>query len=145
MATVSTYLNFNRTTEEAFTFYKQVFGAEFIGGITYMGDIPPMEGMPPLAEEDRQLVMNVQLPITGGHILMGTDVLESMGTSFVMGNNVSICVQPDTRADADTLFAALAEGGVIEMPLAEMFWGDYYGSFVDKFGVQWMISTSSKE
>lgn len=144
MATVSTYLNFNRTTEAAFTFYKQVFGTEFINGISYMGDVPPMEGVPPLPDADRTLVMNVQLPITAGHILMGTDAIESMGTTLVMGDNMHICLQLDSRTEADTLFAALSNGGHVEMPLAEMFWGDYYGSFADKFGVQWMISTSSR-
>jgi PhnB protein len=144
LATVSTYLNFDRTTEEAFNFYKSVFGTEFVNGIMHMGDAPPMEGMPQLSEEDKKLVMNVQLPITGGHFIMGTDATESMGQKLTQGNNVYICIDPDSRAEADTLFAALSAGGNPEMPLQEMFWGDYFGSLVDKFGVQWMINCSSK-
>ncbi len=84
--------------------------------------------------------MNVQLPILGGHLLMGTDATESMGMTVLQGNNVYINLQPDTREEADALFAALSEGGVVEMPMMEMFWGDYFGSLVDKFGVQWMIA-----
>jgi PhnB protein len=144
MAQVSTYLNFNGTTEEAFNFYKSVFGTEFVGGIARMGDAPPQEGMPPLSEADKKLVMNVQLPILGGHLLMGTDAPESMGFHLNQGNNVYICLDPDSRADSDRLFAALSEGGKVEMPLADQFWGDYFGSWVDKFGVQWMINHTKK-
>jgi PhnB protein len=75
---------------------------------------------------------------------MGTDAPESMGFIVNQGNNVYICLQPDTRAEADTLFAALSAGGSVEMPLAEQFWGDYFGSFDDKFGVKWMINCPAK-
>jgi PhnB protein len=88
--------------------------------------------------------MHVCLPIVGGHQLMGTDAVESMGMKVVFGNNSSINLQPDTRGETDRLFAALAKGGKIDMPLAEMFWGDYFGSLVDKFGVQWMFNCASK-
>ncbi len=144
MAQTSTYLNFARSTEEAFTFYKSVFGTEFVGGISRHGDVPVPEGQPGPSEEDKQLVINVQLPILGGHLLMGTDIPESMGVKLTQGNNVYICLHPDTRAEADALFAALSAGGKVEQPLQEMFWGDYYGSFVDKFGVQWMINCESR-
>lgn len=145
MAKVSTYLNFPRNTEEAFNFYKSVFGTEFIGELQRMGSVPTMEGQPPLAEEDKNLVMHVALPILGGHVLMGTDAPESMGFKVNMGNNVYINLEPDTRAETDKLFAALSEGGKVETPLQEMFWGDYFGSLTDKFGVQWMFNCSSKE
>ncbi len=145
MATVGTYLNFSRNTEEAFTFYKSVFGGEFAGeGIMRMGDIPPQEGMPPMAEEDKNLVMHVGLPILGGHLLMGTDAPESMGFSVNMGNNSYICLSPDTRAETKELFEALSENGKIEMELQDMFWGSYYGSCTDKFGVQWMFDCAEK-
>ena len=144
MAQTSTYLNFDRTTEAAFTFYKSVFGTEFVNGITRHGDVPVPEGQPGPSDEDKQLVVNVQLPILGGHLLMGTDVPESMGVKLNQGNNVYICLHPDTRAEADALFAALSDGGHVQMPLQEMFWGDYFGSLVDRFGVQWMINCSSK-
>ncbi|WP_236973901.1 VOC family protein [Membranihabitans maritimus] len=146
MATVSTYLNFNRNTEEAFTFYKSVFGTEFYGdGIMRMGDVPPQKGQPPLAEEDKNLVMHVALPTLGGHMLMGTDAPESMGFRLSFGNNVYINLEPDTRSEADRLFHALSDGGKIKMPMEEMFWGDYFGSAVDRFGVQWMINCAGKE
>ena len=144
MARTSTYLNFERSTEEAFNFYKSVFGTEFVGGIARFGDIPAQEGQPAMSDADRQLVMNVQLPILGDHLLMGTDAPESMGFKLNQGNNVYICLDPDTRSEADTLFAALSAGGNVEQPLQEMFWGDYFGSLVDKFGVQWMVNCTSK-
>jgi PhnB protein len=143
MARTSTYLNFANSTEEAFNFYKSVFGTEFVGGIARFGDIPAQEGQPAMSDADKQLVMNVQLPILGGHLLMGTDAPESMGFQVNQGNNVYICLDPDTRADADRVFAALSAGGTVEQPLAEMFWGDYFGSLVDRFGVQWMINCSA--
>ena len=142
MATVSTYLNFDGKTEEAFEFYKSVFGTDYIGGIVRMNQAPPMDGMPPLAEGEQNLVMNVQLPITGGHVLMGTDTLESFGHKLIEGNNFHINVQPDTRDEADQLFASLAAGGTVSIPLSEQFWGDYFGSLTDKYGVQWMVTHS---
>ncbi len=145
MASVSTYLNFAGNTEAAFLFYRTVFGTEFdSNGIMRMGDAPPEPGQPPLAGSDRNLVLHVCLPILGGHLLMGTDAAESMGFKLNMGNNVYINLQPDTRAETDRLFALLAEGGRVDMPMQEMFWGDYFGSLVDKFGVQWMFNCASK-
>jgi len=143
VAQTSTYLNFAGTTEAAFTFYKSVFGTEFVGEIARMGETPVQEGQPPLSDEDKQLIMNVQLPILGGHLLMGTDATESMGFTLNQGNNVYICLQPDTREEADSLFASLLAGGKAEMPMADMFWGDYFGSLVDQYGVQWMVNCSS--
>ena len=144
MARTSTYLNFKRNTEEAFTFYKSVFGTEFVAGISRFGDIPVEEGQPAMPDDDKQLVMNVQLPILGGHLLMGTDAPESMGFQLNQGNNVYITLDPDTRAEADALFAALSAGGKVEMALQEQFWGDYFGSLIDRYGVQWMINCTSK-
>ena len=140
MARVSTYLNFPRSTEAAFLFYKSVFGGDFAGPIMRFGDIPDQPGQPPAAEADKNFVMHVELPILGGHALMGTDAPESMGFTVVAGNNVMINLEPDTRAETDRLFAALAEGGKVEMPLAEMFWGGYFGSLEDRFGTRWMFN-----
>ena len=145
MAKVSTYLNFPNKTEEAFTFYKSVFGGEFIGGISRFSDIPPSEGMPPIAEADKNLVMHIVLPILGGHLLMGSDAPESMGFSVNSGNNVYIMLEPDTRAETKHLFNALSSGGTVEQELQDMFWGDYYGSCKDKFGVQWMFNCAEKK
>jgi PhnB protein len=144
MSSVSTYLNFARSTEEAFNFYKSVFGTEFDGKIMRFADIPAAPGQPPISESDKNLVMHVSLPILGDHRIMGTDAPESMGFKLNQGNNVYINLSPDTRGEADRLFVALAEGGKVEMPLAEQFWGDYFGSLRDRFGVQWMFNTSSK-
>jgi len=144
MAKVSTYLNFKRNTEEAFNFYKKVFGSEFTGGIMRFSDIPASVNMPPLPEADRNLVMHVSLPILGGHILMGTDAPESMGFKIKIGNNVYLNLEPDTRAETQKLFMALSEGGTVEQELQDMFWGDYYGSCKDKFGVQWMFNCYEK-
>jgi PhnB protein len=146
MARVSTYLNFPRHTEEAFNFYKSVFGTDFTpNGISRFGDAPPMEGAPPMTEADKNLVMHVELPILGGHMLMGTDAPESMGFKVNFGNNVYINLEPDTRAEAKKLFDALAKGGKVEMDLQDMFWGAYYGSLTDKYGVHWMVNCQAKK
>ena len=143
MPRVSTYLNFPRSTEEAFMFYKNVFGTEFAGPVMRFGDMPPSPGHP-LAGADRNLVMHVELPILGGHVLMGTDAPESMGFALVPGNNVFINLEPDGRAATDRLFNALSAGGKIAMPLQQMFWGGYFGSLVDRFGIHWMFNCANK-
>jgi PhnB protein len=144
MASVSTYLNFPDNTEQAFKFYQSVFGGEFIGGISRFGEAPPMEGMPPMPESDKNLVMHVALEITAGFQLMGSDSPASMGFKVNMGNNVHINLQPDTRIETERLFHALSEGGIVTMDLQEAFWGDYFGSCVDKFGVNWMFACTEK-
>lgn len=144
MARVSTYLNFNGKTEEAFKFYKSVFGGDFIGGIHRFADIPPSDGMPSFSEHDKKLVMHIELKILAGHILMGTDAVESMGFKTVMGNSVHINLEPDSREEADRLFSLLSAGGKVEMPMQDTFWGAYYGSFRDKFDIQWMINCTAK-
>lgn len=140
MPRVSTYLNFGRQTGEAFAFYRSVFGGEFTGPVHRFADMPPAPGQPPLADADRELVMHVELPILAGHVLMGTDAPESMGFRLVVGNNVHINLEPDTRAETERLFHALAAGGQVEMPLQDMFWGAYFGSLRDRYGVQWMFN-----
>jgi PhnB protein len=140
MASVSTYLNFPRNTEEVFNFYKSVFGGEFDAPISRFREVPPMDGMPQLREEDLDLVMHVSLTILGGHQLMGTDAPESMGFNVNMGNNVYINLNPDTRVHTRELFDKLSSGGEISLELSDMFWGDYFGSCTDKYGVQWMFN-----
>ncbi len=145
MARVSTYLNFPDYTEKAFNFYKSVFGGEFTApGIRRMGDAPPQEGMPALSDDLKNLVMHVELPILGGHVLMGTDAPVQMGFHVSFGNNAYINLEPDTRVETKRLFDALSEGGIIEMELQDMFWGAYFGSCKDKFSVQWMFNCSEK-
>ena len=143
MARVSTYLNFPRSTEEAFGFYRSVFGGAFNGPIHRFGEAPPAPGQPPLPEADRNLVMHVELPILGGHVLMGSDAPESMGFSVTAGKQVHINLEPDTRAEAERLFNGLAAGGKVGMPLQDMFWGAYFGSLTDRFGVQWMFNCAN--
>lgn len=140
MARTSTCLNFPRNTEAAFNFYKSVFGGDFIGGVARFGDIPAQQGAPPLAESDRNLIMHIELPILGGHVLMGADAPESFGFTVNFGNNLFINLEPDSRAETDKLFAALSAGGKVGMPLQDMYWGAYFGSCTDKFGVQWMFN-----
>lgn len=141
MSRVSTYLNFPRNTEEAFNYYRSVFGGEFGGrGISRFGDVPSSPDMPPIREEDKNLVMHIELPILGGHVLMGTDAPESMGFKVLKGNNVYINLEPDTRAETKKLFDALSAGGEITMELQDVFWGAYYGSCIDRFGISWMFN-----
>ncbi len=145
MSRVSTYINFPRSTEEAFNFYKSVFGGEFTGGINRFAQVPHQPGTPIMKDEDKNLVMHVELPILGGHVLMGTDAPESMGFKVVRGNSVFINLEPDTRAETERLFKGLSAGGKVEMELQEMFWGAYFGSCTDKFGVQWMFNCTEKK
>lgn len=140
MAKVSTYLNFPNTTERAFNFYKSVFQTEFTGaGIVRFGDMHANPDFP--ANPDvKYLVMHVELPILGGHLLMGTDAPEEMGFHLQPGNNVHINVQPDTRNETRRLFDALCEGGKVNIPLEDMAWGAFFGSCTDKFGINWMFN-----
>lgn len=133
--TLSPYLNFDGNAEEAFRFYQSVFGGELI--IQKMGQAPGMEH---LSESEKNRTMHVSLPIGNGQYLMASDCLPSQGHVLRQGNNNYISIAPDSREEADRLFNGLSAGGTVEMPMADMFWGDYFGSFVDKFGVCWMIN-----
>ena len=144
MATNSVYLNFTGNAEEAFNFYKTVFGTEFIGGIMRHGDVPPWEGMPPMDDATKQMVMNVQLPITGGLLLMASDITAGMGEPLRTVNNFSIGVHVDSKEEADRIFADLSAGGNVTQPMADMFWGDYYGSLDDKYDIQWYVVVSGQ-
>lgn len=135
MAGVSTYVFLPGTTEEAFEFYRSAFGTEFAGdGVMRFGDAPGNDGM---SEEQARMVMHVGLPILGGHMLMGTD-----SPDVKVGDHISIMLNPDTREEADALFAALSDGGSDTQPMADMFWGDYWGSFTDRYGVAWQIDVT---
>lgn len=142
MARASLYLHFAGNAEEAFLFYRAVFRTEFIGPIKRFGDLPCSPGQPPMPADEARLVMNITLPILGGLVLMGNDAPKSMGP-LICGNNVTINLEPDTRADVDRLFAALAEGGKVEYAPTAMPWGGYWGSLVDRFGVEWMLSCTA--
>jgi PhnB protein len=144
MAKVSTYLNFGGNCEEAFNFYRTVFKVDFNGPITRLGDLPPMPGMPEATDEQKQMVINVAMTIMDDYLLQGADVPTHMGKAFQAGNNAYTCLHPDTREEADRLFTELSNGGTVEMPMADQFWGDYFGSFQDQFGIWWMINCSAK-
>jgi len=144
-ARVTSYLNFPGNTEEAMNFYKSVFGTEFSGkGIQRFGDIPPDANHPPVAESIKKMVLHAELPILGGHVLMATDAPKEMGFNLVQGNNMHICVEPSTKAETKKLFDALSKGGTISMPLEDMFFGSYFGSFTDRFGINWMFNCIEK-
>ena len=138
---VCTYLNFPGNTEEAFLFYQSVFKTEFSGkGIQRFGDIPADGNHPPVAESVKKMILHVELPITGHHVLMGTDAPKEMGFELNSGNNMHISIEPETREEAKRIFDELSAGGRVTMPLEDMFFGAYYGSFTDKFGVNWMVN-----
>lgn len=134
MKSVNPYLNFNGNTEEAFNFYKSVFGGEFTAVMRFK-DTPGCENMP---EVEQNHIMHIALPM-GSNILMATDVPKSM-EQVTFGSNNSISIDVESRDEADHIFKGLSDGAKITMPLEDMFWGDYFGSLFDKYGVQWMIS-----
>jgi len=136
MPKMNPYLNFDGKAEEAFNFYKSVFGGEFTG-LHKMADAPGTEGLP---ENEKNRVMHVGLPISGETILMASDIIPSAGHTLKEGNNVHISLHPDSREEADRLFNGLSAGGQVEMPLQDTFWGAYYGNFRDKYGINWMIN-----
>ena len=144
MSRVSTYLNFQGKAEEAFTFYKKVFGTEFTGQFIRFGDVPAPPGAPPMADADKKKLLHVELPIVGGHVLMATDMLESMGQNVRIGNNTTLNLELDSRAEADRLYGALSEGATDKAPMAEMFWGAYWGVCLDRFGIRWMFNAPLK-
>jgi PhnB protein len=135
MAVANIYLNFLGNTEEVFDFYKSVFGGDY----TMVMRFKDTDEAPKLPEADQNKIMHIALPI-GGNVLMGTDALESLGQKLTMGNNFSISIHTDTKADADKFFDGISSGGKVTVPMADTFWGSYFGMCIDKFGIQWMIS-----
>lgn len=143
MARVSIYLNFMGTTEEAFGFYADVFGTE-ITALMRMGDMPADPTRPPLPDDERDKVMNAQLPILGGTVLMATDMLESMGHEVRVGNNVTLNLEPDSLEETQRLFDRLSDGATEVTPLTPMFWGSHWGTCLDRFGVRWMFNSPTE-
>lgn len=136
MATVNPYLNFNGNTEEAFNFYKSVFGGEFLT-LQRFKDTPEVGNIP---TEEQDKIMHVSLPMSNGNVLMGSDALESMSQTLAVGNNFSLSINVESEAEADKLFNGLAVGGQVVMSLEKTFWGAYFGMLTDKFGIQWMVN-----
>lgn len=137
MTTLHSYLNFAGNAEEAFQFYRSVFGGDFSSVVRFK-DLP-IEGVT-IPKEDEDKIMHIGLPIGANSILMASDTLEALGQRLVQGNNAYVSVHPDSREEADRLFTALSEGAEIEMPIADQVWGDYFGSLTDRFGVRWMVN-----
>ena len=138
MATVNVYLTFNGNAEEAFNFYKSVFGCEF-AHIGRFKDMPVDENCPPPSEEEGNRIMHVALPISKETVLMASDTTSAYG-DVTFGNNFSVSINTDSAAEADKLFAGLSAGGNVIMPMEKTFWGAYFGMFTDKFGINWMIN-----
>jgi PhnB protein len=139
MTRLHSYLNFAGNAEEAFGFYRSVFGGEFSSLVRFR-DLP-IEGVT-IPEEDGDKIMHIALPIGDDDLLMASDTLRSLGQELVPGNNVHVSVHPDSREEADRIFGALSDGGEVEMPIADQVWGDYYGALKDRFGVMWMVNHS---
>jgi PhnB protein len=137
MTRLHTYLNFAGDADQAFEFYRSVFGGDFSSVIRFRD--MPIEGVS-IPEEDQDKIMHISLPIGEDSVLMASDTLPALGQRLVRGNNVYVSVHPESREEADRIFAALADGGEVEMPIADQVWGDYYGSLRDRFGVQWMVN-----
>ena len=139
MTQLQPYLNFDGNAREAMEFYRSVFGGEFSSAVPFREF--PVEGLT-ISDEDQDKLMHIALPIGEDEVLMASDTLPSLGQKLVQGNNNYITIVPADRDEADRLFNALSEGGEVEMPIGDQAWGDYFGSFKDKFGVMWMVNYS---
>jgi PhnB protein len=140
MALINPYINFNGNAEEAFNFYKSVFGGEFATIMRFKDMASPDC---PTAESEADKIMHIALPI-GGNVLMANDVPESMGKVNEMENRSKISVSAASREEADRLFNGLSAGGTVEVPIDQSPWGSYFGMFRDKFGIEWMVDFDAK-
>ena len=138
MVTINAYLTFDGTCEEAFNFYKSVFGGDF-PMVGKFGDMPAQEGMPPISDEVKNRIMHMSLPISAETVLMGSDTMPGIHDHQV-GNNISLSINTDSREESDRVFNGLSAGGKVSMPLADTFWGAYFGMWTDKFGINWMVN-----
>jgi PhnB protein len=136
MAKMNPYLNFDGKAEEAFNFYRSVFGGEFTS-CNKMGEMPGGDKLP---ADEQNRIMHIALPIDENTTMMASDSVPSMGHVLTEGNNVHLSLHPDTREEAERLFNGLSAGGKVQMPLQDTFWGAYYGNFQDKFGINWMVN-----
>lgn len=140
MPTINPYINFNGNAEEAFTFYKSVFGGAF-GTITRFKDMASPEF--PVPEREAHKILRIVLPI-GNNVLIANDVPESLGRVNERENRSKIAISADSREEADRLFKGLSEGGEVEMPIADSPWGSYFAMFRDKFGIEWTVEFDPK-
>ncbi len=135
MALINPHINFNGNAEEAFNFYKSVFGGEF-SKIVRLKDLESPEF--PVEEKDKNKIMHIGLPI-GKNVLMANDVPEFLGKVNENENRSKISISAESKEEADRLFAGLSAGGQVEMPIADSPWGSYFGMFRDKYGIEWMV------
>jgi PhnB protein len=135
MAVVNPYLSFGGTCEEAFEFYRSVFGGEFTAVIRFTD----MDCGVPIPDSEKNYIMHVSLPIGGGSILMGSDVPSAMG-EVTHGNSYSIAIAPDSEDEARRLFDGLSVGGTVTMPMDNAPWGALFGMLTDKYGFNWMVN-----
>ncbi|MDN3205923.1 VOC family protein [Algoriphagus sediminis] len=139
---IFSYLNFDGKAEEAMKFYQSILGGEFPMGFMYMGDMP--DG-PPMSDEDKKRVMHVTLQLDDGLVLMGSDTFPGFGPPLQKGNQTHLYLDLPSKEAVDDAFGKLAEGGSIEMPLEETFWGSYFGNLTDKYGICWMLNYDLKK
>ena len=138
MAQINPYINFKGNCEEAFNFYKSVFGGEF----PYVGRYKdmPQSDKGPAGDVDPNLIMHISLPISKETTLMGSDVGGEWAKHTVEGNNIQLSVNAESEDDASRIFNALSAGGQVKMPMEKTFWGAFFGMFTDKFGINWMVN-----
>ena len=141
MTTIHPWINFNGNAEEAFTFYKSVFGGEFAMVMRFSALAGPEF---PVAEHEANKIMHIALPI-GDSVLMGNDVPEIMGKTNENENRSKISINCESKEEADKLFNGLSAGGSVTMPMNQTFWGAYFGMFADKFGIHWMVNFDENE
>ena len=144
MTKIHPYLNFDGQCEAAFEFYKSVFGGEF-DSVNRFGEMPPNPDMPPLPDDLKNQIMHISLPISEHFVIMGSDTLPGMGPDFKVGSNYNLMINPTSLEDTERFFKQLSDGGSIIMPLKKTFWGAYFGSLIDKFGIQWMVDFEVSE
>ena len=139
MAKVNPYLYFRGNAEEVFNFYKSIFGGEF-ATVMRFGDVQGQEGCENLSDEDKGKIMHIALPLSDGHVLMASDTVDQYGDKYVQGTNISISISADSKEEADKIFNGLSDGGAVTMPLADTFWGAYFGMLKDKYEIEWLVN-----
>ena len=137
MTKLSIYLTFDGNCEAAFTFYRSIFGTAFTD-FNRFNEMPPQDGQPPISAELGNRIMHVVLPINDHLVIMGSDTMPEH--QHIVGNNFSLSIIAESKADADRFFTSLADGANITMPIADTFWGAYFGMLTDKFGIQWLVN-----
>ena len=139
MTKVNPYISFDGNAEEAFNFYKSVFGGDFETVMRWK-DNPQCEGM---SDADKNKIMHIAIKV-GDSVIMGSDFMSMGDEQYTPGNNYTVALMPDSREEADRLFAGLSDGGQVVMPMTDMFWGGYFGAFGDKYGVKWLINQDTR-